>query len=234
MSSYHYHNSKDYKDSFNINAHFIGPNPSTSFIRSIHPDIDSTVYVSAFSSIIGDVTIKRNGFVAPNVSIRADEGAPFFIDRDTNIQDGVILHGLVTGRVIHNGCEYSIYIGKRVSCAHGCLVHGPCKILDNVFIGFNAIVFNAIIGEGCYISPSAFVTGGVKLRSNRFVPPGAMIDTQEKADCLRSVPSSDQEFAQGVIKVNQELSYSYASLFGKTKCSCGLSCCSSTIKDFLE
>lgn len=87
---------------FNTNVHFIAPNPRTSFNpESVIPSIDPTVYLGPFSSIIGDVTIRENVFIAPNVSIRADEGFPFYIDSDTNIQDGVILHGLEHGRVIH-------------------------------------------------------------------------------------------------------------------------------------
>ncbi len=105
-----YHNCEEHQNSVNINAHFIAPNPPTSLNPcSVYPCIDSTVYVSAFSSIIGDATICKNVFIAPNVSIRADEGTPFYIGSNTNIQDGAILHGLAHGRVIHDGKKYSIY-----------------------------------------------------------------------------------------------------------------------------
>jgi len=229
------HNCEDHKDSFNINAHFIAPNPPTSINpRSVHPLIDPTVYVSAFSSIIGDVTIQKNVFIAPNVSIRADEGSPFYIGANTNIQDGVILHGLAHGKVIHDGNKYSIYIGRYVSCAHGCIIHGPCKLGDNVFVGFHAIVLNAVVGEGCYISPNALVTGGIKIRSNRFIPAGAIINTQEKADNLGAVPESDHEFVEEVLRVNEEFPHAYSLYFGKTKCSCGLACQTETVRDILE
>jgi carbonic anhydrase len=220
---------------FNINAHFIAPNPPTSFNpESVAPSIDPTVYVGPFSSIIGDVTIGQNVFIAPNVSIRADEGFPFYIDSDTNIQDGVILHGLEHGRVVQCGRKYSIYIGKRVSCTHGCIIHGPCKIEDNVFVGFHAIVLNAIIEEGCYISPNALVTGGIKIRRNRFIPAGAIIDTQDKADILGPVPESQIEFAREVQHVNQEFPNAYSLQFGSTRCSCGLACDPRTIRDVLD
>ncbi|MDF2944332.1 MAG: Carbonate dehydratase [Herbinix sp.] len=223
------------KGSFNINAHFIAPNPRTSFnIKSIRPLIDTTAYVGPFSSIIGDVTIGKNVFIAPNVSIRADEGTPFFIDSCTNIQDGVILHGLVNGRVMEGNIEYSIFIGKHVSCAHGCIIHGPCKIGDNVFIGFHSIVLNAIIGTCCYISHNALVTGGIKVAPNRFVPAGAIIDTQAKADMLRPVPQSQEEFAQEVQHINNEFPDAYSLMFGATKCSCGLSCDPATLKAVLR
>ena len=220
---------------FNINAHFIGPNPATSFNpESVCPIIDPTVFVGPFSSIIGDVTVGENVFIAPNVSIRADEGFPFYIGSDTNIQDGVILHGLEHGRVINDNRVYSIYIGRHVSCTHGCIIHGPCKIGNNVFVGFHAIVLNALIGDGCYISHNALVTGGIKIGPNRFIPAGAIIDTQERADCLRPVPQSDREFAQEVQHVNNEFPNTYSLLFGSTKCSCGLACDSQTIKPILR
>lgn len=57
---------------------FISPNPITS-LNPVQrfPKIDKTAFVSQFSSVIGDVTIRNNVYVAPNVSIRADEGTPF-------------------------------------------------------------------------------------------------------------------------------------------------------------
>ena len=220
---------------FNINAHFIAPNPQTTFNpRSVSPYIDSTAYVGPFSSIIGNVIIGKNVFIAPNVSIRADEGFPFFIDSFTNIQDGVILHGLENARVLYGNKKYSIYIGKHVSCAHGCIIHGPCKIGDNVFVGFHSIVLNAIIGDNCYISHNALVTGGIKVDAGRFIPTGAIIDTQNKADKLGPVPQSEIEFAQEVQHVNNEFPDAYSLMFGATKCSCGLSCNPDTLKDILE
>jgi carbonic anhydrase/acetyltransferase-like protein (isoleucine patch superfamily) len=209
-------------ETYNINAHFIAPNPSMSFNpQSVSPTIDSSAYIGPFTSIIGDVTIQKNVFIAPNVSIRADEGFPFYIDSDTNIQDGVILHGLEHGRVINDNKEYSIYIGRHVSCTHGYIIHGPCKIGDYAFVGFHSIVFNAIVGCGCYISSNVLVTG-IKIEPNRFIPAGAIIDTQEKADMLGTVPESQMEFAEDVQHVNNEFPTAYPLMFGSTMCSCGL------------
>ncbi|MCD7034270.1 carbonate dehydratase [Metabacillus sp. GX 13764] len=202
---------------------FISPNPITTFNPvQIYPDIDETAFISQFSSVIGDVTIRENVYVAPNVSIRADEGTPFYIGSNTNLQDGVILHGILKKQIAAGGRKYSIYIGKEVSAAHGALIHGPCYIGNNVFIGFKSIVYNAIVGEGVFISYNAVVTNGVKVAPNRFVPPGANIDTQQKANALPRVPADSREFAEEVQKVNQEFPASYHLLFGENRCSCGL------------
>jgi carbonic anhydrase/acetyltransferase-like protein (isoleucine patch superfamily) len=157
-----------------------------------------------------------------NVSIRADEGTPYYIGSNTNIQDGVILHGLVDRRIQIGGKSYSVFIGKEVSVAHVALIHGPCYIADNIFVGFNAIVYNAIVGKGSFISFNAVVTNGVQIPPNRFIPPGANIDTQEKADALLPVPKDSKEFARGVQRVNQKFPASYHFLFGNNRCSCGI------------
>lgn len=74
--------------------------------------MDETVFISPFSSVIDDVRIKDNVYVDPNVSIRTDEGTPFYISSNTNIQDGVILHDLLNKFVSVDDKKYSIYIGK--------------------------------------------------------------------------------------------------------------------------
>lgn len=204
---------------------FISPNPVTSFNPDQHyPKIDKTAFISQFSSVIGDVTLRNNVYVAPNVSIRADEGTPFYIGTNTNLQDGVILHGLLNRRVSFGDKSYSIYLGNEVTIAHKALVHGPCFIGDKTFVGFDAIVYNAIVGKGSFISNNAVITNGVRIAANRFVPPGAHIDSQEKADALSKVPRDSKEFAYEVQRVNQEFPASYHLLFGKNRCSCGFAC----------
>ena len=218
---------KSTSNSSNDHSHcfepFISPNPITSFnpIQRF-PQIDKTAFVSQFSSVIGDVSIRNNVYVAPNVSIRADEGTPFYIGSHTNIQDGVILHGLLNRKISVGSKRYSIFISNEVSIAHGALVHGPCFIGDKVFVGFNAIVYNAIIGRGSFISYNAVITNGVRIPPNRFVPPGANIDSQVKANQLSPVPEDSKEFAREVQRVNQEFPASYHLLFGKNRCSCGM------------
>ncbi|MNR48981.1 hypothetical protein D3C85_1682960 [compost metagenome] len=68
----------------------------------------------------------------------------------------------------------------------------------------------------------AVVTNGVKIAANRFVPQGAHIDTQAKADSLLRVPKSQVEFAREVQRVNREFPHSYHLLFGNARCSCGV------------
>jgi carbonic anhydrase len=207
---------------FNLYSYYVGYNPPTSVNPYPRfPTIHNQAYLSPYTYVVGDVTIQNNTFVGPFVSIRADEGTPFYIGSNSNLQDGVILHGLKNKYFEKENKRYSIYIGNRVSCAHGALVHGPCRVEDDVFIGFKAIVYNAIIGEGSFISSGAVVTSGVELRPNSFVPPGASIDTQDKANSLVAIPKTE---AREVQRVNHEFPAAYLLYFGKNKCTCGLAC----------
>jgi carbonic anhydrase len=210
---------------YNAFIHFISSNPATGFNpKAARPVIERGAFVSPFSSVIGDVTVKEGTFIAPNVSVRADEGTPFHIGEGTNLQDGVILHGLKDGRVQVNGRNYSIYIDRSASIAHGAIIHGPAFIGQGSFVGFQSLVFQAVVGNDVYISNNAVVTGKVAIKEGRFVPPGAVIDTQEKADQLGFVPKDAQEFSKEVARVNRDFSSSYSLLFGKQRCTCGLAC----------
>lgn len=201
---------------------FISANPITlSNPIKRYPTISDTAFLSPFSSVIGDVFIQDNVFIAPNVNVRADEGTPFYIGKNVNLQDDVILHGLLNRRVSVGRQSFSIFIGNEVTIAHGALVHGPCYIGSDVFVGFKAIVYNAIVGKGAFISYNAVVTNGVRIAADRFVPPNAHIDTQEKADSLSHVPKDNKEFAIEVQRVNQEFPASYHLLLGNNRCSCG-------------
>lgn len=210
---------------YNIYSYYVGYNPPTSVNPyPKFPRIHNKAFLSPFTFVVGDVTIGSNTYVGPFVSIRADEGTPFYIGSNSNLQDGVILHGLKNRYIEKDTNKYSIYIGNKVSCAHGSLIHGPCRIDDGVFVGFKAIIYNAMIGEGSFIASGAVVTNGVTLKPNSFVPPGASIDTQEKADKLALAPQTEEEFAKEVQRVNQEFPAAYSLYFGKNKCSCGLAC----------
>lgn len=216
----------------NIYSYLVTSNPPTSFNPvSVYPTIDKTAFIGAFSSIIGDVRIKKEVFIGCNVTIRADEGTPFHIGNKTNIQDGVILHGLKNMKLTVNNNQYSIYIGNEVSIAHGALIHGPSIVGNKTFVGFNAIVFNSIVEDGCYIDLGAIVTNGVRIPAKSYVPVGAIIDSQEKANSLKKISEDNQNFAKNVVKSNIELSEAYSLKFGDTRCSCGLCCDSSTFKN---
>ncbi|MBD2314739.1 ribulose bisphosphate carboxylase small subunit [Desertifilum sp. FACHB-1129] len=180
--------------------------PPTPWSKSLaEPTIDETAYVHSFANLIGDVRVGPNVLISPGTSIRADEGSPFYIGKDTHIQEGVVIHGLDRGRVIgDDNREYSVWIGKQVSITHMVLVHGPAYIGDRTFIGFRSTVFNARVGEGCIVMMHALIQD-VEIPPGKYVPSGAVITTQQQADRLPDVKEVDRQFANHVVGANEAM-----------------------------
>lgn len=184
--------------------------PPTPWSRTLaEPQINESAYVHSFSNIIGDVKVGANVLIAPGTSIRADEGFPFYIGEGTNIQDGVVIHGLEKGRVIgDDGKPYSAWIGRNSCITHLALIHGPAYIGEECFIGFRSTVFNARIGRGSIIMMHALIQD-VEIPPGRYVPSGAVITHQQQADRLPEVQKSDREFARHVVEINEALRAGY-------------------------
>jgi carbon dioxide concentrating mechanism protein CcmM len=184
--------------------------PPTPWSRSLaEPTIHESSFVHSFSNIIGDVQIGANVIIAPGTSIRADEGTPFYIGENTNIQDGVVIHGLEQGRVVGDDQnEYSVWVGKNASLTHMALIHGPAYVGDNSFIGFRSTVFNARVGAGCIVMMHALIQD-VEIPPGKYVPSGAIITNQQQADRLPDVQDQDEQFAHHVVGINQALRAGY-------------------------
>jgi carbon dioxide concentrating mechanism protein CcmM len=184
--------------------------PPTPWSQNLaEPKIHHSAYVHAFSNIIGDVRIGENVMIAPGISIRADEGNPFSIGANTNIQDGVVIHGLEQGRVVgDDGTLYSVWIGKNSSITHMALIHGPAYVGNDCFIGFRSTVFNAKVGNGCVVMMHALVQD-VEIPPGKYVPSGAIITTQQQADRLSEVQPEDRKFAAHIISINDSLRSGY-------------------------
>jgi carbon dioxide concentrating mechanism protein CcmM len=188
----------------------ITASPPTPWSKTlIEPQIHSSAYVHAFSNIIGDVRIGANVMIAPGISIRADEGNPFGIGANTNIQDGVVIHGLEQGRVIgDDNTEYSVWIGTNTSITHMALIHGPAYVGNDCFIGFRSTVFNAKVGHGCIVMMHALIQD-VEIPPGKYVPSGAIITNQQQADRLSEVQPDDRKFAAHIISINDSLRSGY-------------------------
>ncbi|MFT0813604.1 ribulose bisphosphate carboxylase small subunit [Synechococcus sp. OH20] len=190
-------------------AHTYAAPPTPWSRRLAEPQIDPTAYVHSFSNLIGDVRVEAEVLIAPGTSIRADEGSPFHIGARSNIQDGVVIHGLEQGRVIgEDGQPYSVWIGRNTSIAHMALIHGPAYVGNDCFIGFRSTVFNARVGDGCIIMLHCLIQD-VEIPPGKYVPSGSIITTQAEADRLPDVQDSDAKFAQHVIGINQALREGY-------------------------
>nr|WP_306423227.1 ribulose bisphosphate carboxylase small subunit [Nostoc favosum] len=184
--------------------------PPTPWSRNLaEAQIHETAFVHPFSNLIGDVHIGANVIVAPGTTIRADEGTPFYIGENTNIQDGVVIHGLEQGRVIGDDQnKYSVWVGKNSCITHMALIHGPAYVGDNSFIGFRSTVFNARVGAGCIVMMHTLIQD-VEIPAGKYVPSGAIITNQQQADRLPDVQDQDKDFAHHVVGINQALRAGY-------------------------
>jgi carbon dioxide concentrating mechanism protein CcmM len=184
--------------------------PPTPWSQTLaRPRVDSTAYIHVSTSVIGDVVIGANVMVAPGVSIRADEGSPFYIGASTNVQDGVVIHGLADGRVKgDDNIDYSVWIGAKTSITHKALIHGPAYVGDDCFIGFRSTVFNAKVGDGCIVMMHVLIEN-VEIPPGKYVPSGSIITSQHQADRLSDVRSDDKAFAHHIIGINESLRSGY-------------------------
>lgn len=173
------------------------------------PKIHPTAYVHPTASVIGWVELGREVNVAADTSVRADEGAPFYIGDRSNVQDGVVLHALKDKWVMVDGRRWAIWVGNDVSLAHQALVHGPSMIGSKTFVGFKAIVHDAIVGEGCFIGHGALVVG-VEIPPHKRVPAGWIVDSPEKVKELPPVEHAHSHFNEDVVQVNRGLAVAYA------------------------
>ena len=195
---------------------YVGPSVKTSFMPEVEaPVIGTKTRIHPLAMVIGSVTLGDQVFVAPAASVRGDEGQHIHIGSQSNVQDGVVVHGLETFEGDHelpenevevDGKKYSVYIGDRVSLAHQSQVHGPAKVGNDTFVGMQALVFRTEIGDNVVIEPGAKLIG-VKVASGRYVPALSIITKQSEADALpRITPDYPyRNLNAGVIRVNIQL-----------------------------
>lgn len=181
------------------------------------PIFDSNnCFISSKATLIGRIIIEEGVFVGPNVCMRADEGTPFKICKGTNIQDGVVLHGLYKKYVEAEEMNFSVYIGSHCTIAHQALIHGPVKIGKKTFIGFRAIIHNSIIGRNCYIGFGAIVKG-VTIPDRKEVPDGMVVNSQVIAEKLNPISEEMLDFNRDVVDYNRSLIERYRERRAKKK-----------------
>ncbi|MFP5383616.1 MAG: carbonate dehydratase [Gammaproteobacteria bacterium] len=170
-------------------------------IPQVHPD----AFVDPTAILCGRVVVEEGVFIGPYAVIRADEVdadghmEPVVIGAHANIQDGVVIHSKSGARVT---------IGTRTSIAHRAIVHGPCHVGADVFIGFNSVLFNCTVGDGCVVRHNAVVDG-------RDLPPGFYVPSTERigpATDLADIPKVTPDargFSEDVSRTNNRLVVGY-------------------------
>ena len=172
------------------------------------PVIDESAYIDKTAIICGKVIIKENVFVGPYAVIRADEVdesgdmEPIVIGANSNIQDGV---------VIHSKSGAAVTIGEYSSIAHRSIVHGPCEVGNRVFIGFNSVLYNCTVDDGCVVRYNA-VVDGAHLPAGFYVRSTERIGPDTNLSSLPQVPAAASEFSEDVARTNNELVLGYKAI----------------------
>ena len=121
--------------------------------------LDGEVWIAPDAHVIGNVTLAPGVGVWFGAVLRGDN-EPIIVGRDTNIQDGAVLH---------TDPGLPLTIGDGCTIGHRAIVHG-CTIGDGCLIGMGATVMNgAEIGAGSIVGANALVT------ENKVFPAGSLI-----------------------------------------------------------
>lgn len=124
------------------------------------PRVDPAAWLDPLCLVIGDVEIGPGSSLWPMVVARGDINR-IRIGRETNIQDGCVLHNSHDGPFMPGGSP--LLVGDRVTVGHKAILHG-CRIGDACLIGMGAIVMDRVVIED-----------QVMLGAGSLVPPGKVL-----------------------------------------------------------
>ena len=145
------------------------------------PVIDPSAWVAAEAVIIGEVCLAAGSSLWPMAVARGDLAA-IQVGRNSNVQDGAILHG-DPGKPVQ--------IGNEVTVGHRAVLHG-CTVEDGCLIGIAAVVLSGVkVGAGAVVAAGAVV--------NRDVPPKMMvagIPAREKRQISEAAVSQQRRHAE--------------------------------------
>lgn len=128
-------------------------------LRGFIPKISDDVFIAENATIIGDVTIHSRCSIWYQAVIRGDVSS-IEIGVDSNVQDGVVIHGTYL--------KSKTKIGDRVTIGHRAIIHG-CTIEDEVLIGMGAIIM-----DNAHIGRNSIIGAGSVVLANTIVPPGTL------------------------------------------------------------
>lgn len=142
------------------------------------PRFGTDVFVASNAVVIGKVEIGDRTSVWFNCVIRGD-GHYIRIGRETNVQDGTIIH-IAADR-------FPTLIGDRVTIGHGAIIHA-CTVEDDSMIGIGAVVL-----DGSVVERGAIVAAGAVVPPGKRVPKGEMW-AGSPAQFKRPVKATEIEF----------------------------------------
>ncbi|MBZ0106287.1 MAG: carbonate dehydratase [Sulfuricella denitrificans] len=172
------------------------------------PFIHESAYVDNTAILCGKIVVEENVFIGPYAVIRADEVnelgemEAIIIGANSNIQDGVVIHSKAGGLV---------KIGANTSIAHRSIVHGPCIVGENVFIGFNSVLFDCLVGNGSVVRHNSVVEH-CEIPENFHIPSTTNVHSNQELSNITQVSAQASDFSESVLKANLELVKGYKKL----------------------
>lgn len=169
------------------------------------PIVHETAFVDPTAILCGRVIVEENVFIGPYAVIRADEVdengemEPIVIGANSNIQDGVVIHCKAGGGVT---------IGRNTSIAHRSIVHGPCTVGNQVFVGFNSVLFNCTVGDGSVIRHNSVVEG-CTVPPGFYIPSTVDIHSNDELAKIERVTPDVAGFSESVAQANNALVKGY-------------------------
>ncbi|WP_298747831.1 gamma carbonic anhydrase family protein [uncultured Brevundimonas sp.] len=130
-------------------------------------------WIAPTATVVGDVILGPGASIWFGAVVRGDND-PITIGRDTNIQDGSVLH---------SDPGAPLTIGDGVTVGHMVMLHS-CEIGDNSLIGIGAVVLGrARIGRNCLIGANTLITEGKEIPDGSLVmgQPGRVVRQLEPA-----------------------------------------------------
>jgi gamma-carbonic anhydrase len=147
-----------------------------------HPRVHPDTWIDPSAQVIGDVIIGAGSSIWPGTIVRGDQDNYIKIGRNTNVQDGSVLHVRP---------EYPCIVGDGVTIGHRCVVHA-CTVMNNARIGIGAVVLDgAVIEEGAQVGAGALVPPGKVVEAGWLVmgvpaKPVRKMAPEEVEDILRN------------------------------------------------
>lgn len=153
-------------------------------VRGFTPQIHPSVFLAENAAIIGDVEIQEKSSIWYNVTIRGDV-MPIRIGRETNVQDGSVIHGTYG--------KFGTTLGNRVTVGHMVMMHG-CEVGDHCLIGMGAVLMDGVsIGADSIVGAGTLVTEGKKFppRSLILGRPGKLVRELTDEELMKLQQSAD-------------------------------------------
>jgi carbonic anhydrase/acetyltransferase-like protein (isoleucine patch superfamily) len=169
------------------------------------PVVHESAFVDPTAILCGKIIVEENVFIGPYAVIRADERTeqgdmkPIIIGAESNIQDGVVIHS-------KSGAE--VTIGRRVSVAHRAIVHGPCRLGEGCFVGFNAVLYNCSVGEGSVVRHNSVVEN-CNIPAGFHIPSSTVVHGDTDLTQIPRISADEQTFSESVVKANNEFVKGY-------------------------